>query len=216
MNTEWRKIAGDFSETRLQLCLIAVILILGTAGVLAALNARAVLAREIERSYERANGADIMFWFDKVEPAILELVRSQPNVAAAEPRAMAFTRVAGKSGDWFPTRLTVLRDFASQSVNLVHLDNGDWPTKKDGIFIEQSGMTLLDTPEGDSVRIRTATGDVAMIPLSGFLHDTAVAPSRSEEHTSELQSLAYLVCRLLLEKKKELSRHGVTAIERYL
>src|SRR5205823_10162427 len=28
------------------------------------------------------------------------------------------------------------------------------------------------------------------------------ACSRSEEHTSELQSLAYLVCRLLLEKKK--------------
>src|SRR2546425_6014461 len=27
-------------------------------------------------------------------------------------------------------------------------------------------------------------------------------PARSEEHTSELQSLAYLVCRLLLEKKK--------------
>src|SRR2546423_10157702 len=27
---------------------------------------------------------------------------------------------------------------------------------------------------------------------------------RSEEHTSELQSLAYLVCRLLLEKKKHL------------
>src|SRR3989441_7493652 len=32
--------------------------------------------------------------------------------------------------------------------------------------------------------------------------------ARLEEHTSELQSLAYLVCRLLLEKKKELqSRH---------
>src|SRR6266404_8184242 len=28
------------------------------------------------------------------------------------------------------------------------------------------------------------------------------ASQRSEEHTSELQSLAYLVCRLLLEKKK--------------
>src|SRR5205823_11835266 len=27
-------------------------------------------------------------------------------------------------------------------------------------------------------------------------------PGRSEEHTSELQSLAYLVCRLLLDKKK--------------
>src|SRR2546425_8712154 len=29
------------------------------------------------------------------------------------------------------------------------------------------------------------------------------ASQRSEEHTSELQSLAYLVCRLLLEKKKK-------------
>src|SRR2546425_3325978 len=29
------------------------------------------------------------------------------------------------------------------------------------------------------------------------------AALRSEEHTSELQSLAYLVCRLLLEKKKK-------------
>src|SRR5229473_6736342 len=31
--------------------------------------------------------------------------------------------------------------------------------------------------------------------------------SRSEEHTSELQSLAYLVCRLLLEKKKKTNSH---------
>src|SRR5205823_14403486 len=31
----------------------------------------------------------------------------------------------------------------------------------------------------------------------------APTPSRSEEHTSELQSLAYLVCRLLLEKKNK-------------
>src|SRR5229473_6044523 len=31
---------------------------------------------------------------------------------------------------------------------------------------------------------------------------------RSEEHTSELQSLAYLVCRLLLEKKKKKTYHS--------
>src|SRR3712207_7345651 len=32
---------------------------------------------------------------------------------------------------------------------------------------------------------------------------TKTGPSRSEEHTSELQSRQYLVCRLLLEKKKK-------------
>src|SRR6266404_10004793 len=37
-----------------------------------------------------------------------------------------------------------------------------------------------------------------------------VLPSaqRSEEHTSELQSLAYLVCRLLLEKKKKKTKNN--------
>src|SRR2546425_2408806 len=34
------------------------------------------------------------------------------------------------------------------------------------------------------------------------------AAGRSGEHTSELQSLAYLVCRLLLEKKKKLNCIG--------
>src|SRR2546425_2665619 len=35
---------------------------------------------------------------------------------------------------------------------------------------------------------------------------------RSEEHTSELQSLAYLVCRLLLEKKKNKSPNSARDI----
>src|SRR5712672_4801672 len=42
--------------------------------------------------------------------------------------------------------------------------------------------------------------------LNSFgMHKGAMPPmsARSEEHTSELQSLAYLVCRLLLEKKKK-------------
>src|SRR2546425_2423380 len=37
---------------------------------------------------------------------------------------------------------------------------------------------------------------------SGDNYSRLTVRERSEEHTSELQSLAYLVCRLLLEKKK--------------
>src|SRR2546425_9028537 len=40
----------------------------------------------------------------------------------------------------------------------------------------------------------------ALQPTAGA---SAASIRRSEEHTSELQSLAYLVCRLLLEKKKK-------------
>src|SRR3989441_7750249 len=43
--------------------------------------------------------------------------------------------------------------------------------------------------------------DLGVYVLGRAEHD-----QRSEEHTSELQSLAYLVCRLLLEKKKTTRR----------
>src|SRR2546423_5499010 len=48
---------------------------------------------------------------------------------------------------------------------------------------------------------------VYVIPTPQLSKDSfqaLAAVSRSEEHTSELQSLAYLVCRLLLEKKKKI------------
>src|SRR5437016_14545121 len=43
----------------------------------------------------------------------------------------------------------------------------------------------------------TAPGDVS------FANSVTLTSDRSEEHTSELQSLTNLVCRLLLEKKKK-------------
>src|SRR2546423_958437 len=44
---------------------------------------------------------------------------------------------------------------------------------------------------------------VAGVPTRVYVPNTESDTVRSEEHTSELQSLAYLVCRLLLDKKKE-------------
>src|SRR3989441_8123077 len=48
----------------------------------------------------------------------------------------------------------------------------------------------------------TARGRARCCGCSRCWSGPAKAARRSEEHTSELQSLAYLVCRLLLEKKK--------------
>src|SRR2546425_8625350 len=48
---------------------------------------------------------------------------------------------------------------------------------------------------------RSSAGVQASVVPSTLVGRVALA--RSEEHTSELQSLAYLVCRLLLEKKKK-------------
>src|SRR2546423_11412576 len=60
-------------------------------------------------------------------------------------------------------------------------------------------------------RSRTAPR-TARAPICGRgRRGRAMIGCRSEEHTSELQSLAYLVCRLLLEKKKHIYKHRLLA-----
>src|SRR3712207_8303776 len=57
----------------------------------------------------------------------------------------------------------------------------------------------------DQVRDETTHPRLAWPPLQGSRESplvTALRDGRSEEHTSELQSRQYLVCRLLLETKK--------------
>src|SRR5258707_3536603 len=67
-------------------------------------------------------------------------------------------------------------------------------------------------------RSRISSPVRAAVPLSrrafsrhSFVFDCAIRAvtlsRRSEEHTSELQSRQYLVCRLLLEKKNNAARH---------
>src|SRR5687767_15943697 len=56
---------------------------------------------------------------------------------------------------------------------------------------------------GGEIGTLLSVGGLLLIPLIAVGPPEAARLSRSEEHTSELQSLAYLVCRLLLEKKKK-------------
>src|SRR5205823_12838763 len=63
------------------------------------------------------------------------------------------------------------------------------------------GKRFLQPADGELVHRRHHPAHVLRA-----VADVRVGEDRSEEHTSELQSLAYLVCRLLLEKKKKKNR----------
>src|SRR2546425_2752231 len=62
----------------------------------------------------------------------------------------------------------------------------------DGLGGVTSNPTILEAAVNKSTAY---DGEIAILARRGM---------RSEEHTSELQSLAYLVCRLLLEKKNRM------------
>src|SRR2546430_5301034 len=65
--------------------------------------------------------------------------------------------------------------------------------------------TLFRSSRAAAVRLSTGSRPSAL-PITNATLAPAACHCRSEEHTSELQSQSNLVCRLLLEKKKKLSK----------
>src|SRR3989449_11357660 len=103
--------------------------------------------------------------------------------------------------------LVLLADsmFAIHRTELVHLSTKNrmpaifWRRE----FVEAGGLMSYGTiyPE----LYRRAADYVAKILKGAKPADLTLQQPRSEEHTSELQSRLHLVCRLLLEKKKQKS-----------
>src|SRR3712207_7674384 len=79
--------------------------------------------------------------------------------------------------------------------------------------LDQAGCERGDRdapPVQDVEEVREPASLLAQLVLRRHAHVLEVQiprVRRSEEHTSELQSRQYLVCRLLLEKKKKVDRY---------
>src|SRR3712207_7576130 len=80
--------------------------------------------------------------------------------------------------------------------------------------VMQDALVVIRDPPGPRVQVVTLVetdllGEAAQLGVGVAAIQRPVPPAgavlelRSEEHTSELQSRQYLVCRLLLEKKKQ-------------
>src|SRR5256714_4358259 len=101
---------------------------------------------------------------------------------------------------------------ASGSFELVASANGRFVARGPLTFAtarqaRQRGLHCLASAAARELEVDC--GGVTASDSAGLavLLDWLGAMKRSEEHTSELQSLAYLVCRLLLEKKKSHPSH---------
>src|SRR5229473_2097790 len=143
------------------------------------------------------------------------LVREQPG-------ALESARAGGSVWSmWLEKDLAVAVCFALTACVIHLLFNGGYGYFRDELYYAACGQHLawgyVDHAPlvamiarlsrmlfGDSLRALRffpALSSGAKILLAGWI--VRELGGRSEEHTSELQSLAYLVCRLLLEKKKK-------------
>src|SRR5687767_6426808 len=116
-------------------------------------------------------------------------------VADATDKADLKRREREVLDELLPDAFATVREASVRSTGMRHFD------------VQLIGGLVLH--EGKIAEMRTGEGKTLVATLPAYLNALTgrggvhVITVRSEEHTSELQSLAYLVCRLLLEKKNK-------------
>src|SRR5205823_4073376 len=139
-----------------------------------------------------------VYWFPKADVSG-EHVRPAGPAGSTPSRATRFDVVAGqrraeKAAWTYPDPgpgLEALRDHIAFYWN----EMDAWYEEDDEVFVHPRDPYHRVDVARSSRHIR--------VEIAGQVVAESSRPCRSEEHTSELQSLAYLVCRLLLEKKKK-------------
>src|SRR5690349_23889790 len=96
-------------------------------------------------------------------------------------------------------KVTVSYVLASRPVTALH----SFPTRRSSDLVGEAGVMRRASLDGNGRWMGLAAGLLVMAPAGGLAGPIPRKPSRSEEHTSELQSRRDLVCRLLLEKKNK-------------
>src|SRR5258707_5999098 len=126
----------------------------------------------------------------KVLPCLANLRRG-----SCDTRHWSLPRCTCRTGCWarLPPSVVPQRPPTCQLLNVV-------PNRR-RIAPRPNGDSKLPLPAIGCCRDRTSQSRAHPVSTHAPLR-----PGRSEEHTSELQSRQYLVCRLLLEKKKNSER----------
>src|SRR3712207_3989632 len=136
-----------------------------------------------------------------------------PTITAkAGPNALAVLAIAEEGGllnapDTYMDKLAVGPGYEKGVIDLSKspTENIRSIAAAKGVDPSEIIVCVLDRPRHSKLiaELRALGCGIQLIPDGDVAGVIAVTDPRSEEHTSELQSRQYLVCRLLLEKKKK-------------
>jgi putative ABC transport system permease protein len=179
--TRWRKLLRDFDAIQGRIAMAVAAIALGILAVSLIGTAYSVLTREISRNYLSTNPASAIIDFGAVNPKITAAVRKNISIEDAEAGSIVKGRVEIRPDEWVPLLLFVIPDFNTLRINRIAPEAGKWPPPSGTILLEREALKFLGRSLGDRIDIQTPSGRKISMPVSGTVHDPALAPAWQEQ-----------------------------------
>ena len=181
MSPRWRKLLGDLQVARGRILMMVLAIAAGLFGVGVILGAFSILTREIRANYRSTNPASAQLELDRVDSALVNAVRHQPGIAAAEASSTVLAKIKLTSGEWMPLLLFVIPDFKALEINTFKPESGAWPPPTGTILLERQALRLIEARVGDALAVQTPHGPSQPVQISGTVHDPGLAPASQEQ-----------------------------------
>lgn len=171
------KAMADLRAQGAKAALLWLAIAIGALAVMAAFGARAVLEREVARSFDESRPAAVVVWTDDVDAALMKRVSMMPGVEGVDARRLVRTRVEVADKTWRSLLLYGVRDFADIRVSRVHSVDGAWPPPPGSALVERSAVSVLAKQTGGTLSVRIpGAQEPQALAVAGLAHDPAQAP----------------------------------------
>jgi putative ABC transport system permease protein len=163
------------------------------------LCARAAVGRETSRAYLSTEPASATIVLDRAidaeqMAAIAAEVRRRPGVIEATGRTQ-FTgevEVNGRPRE-IPLQVFVAAPDDPMRMATFDVQQGSWPPSPGEVFIGEDSLTLLDAAVGDTVTVKTPSGEPVRLRVADTVYDPSLAPAPQEQTSHGYLSTASLV-----------------------
>jgi len=177
----------DLSSNRTRTILVVASIAVGIFAVGTVQHLRTVILDEMQAIYNQSGAAHANLIAPGIDDATLDAVRRMPEIVAAEGRNSLSLNVAVEPGAWQSFTVTVIDDFANNSVNYLlpagalanHPAFGvaetRWP-EKDEIILERGSLDAADAlpaalTVGDGLLVENEAGKRRTLTLTGAIYD---------------------------------------------
>jgi putative ABC transport system permease protein len=181
------KLRRDLRATwsRFALMVIAIAISLTVFG--GVLCAWAAVGRETSRAYLGTEPASATIVLDRAVDAeqlaaIAAQARERPGVIEATGRTQ-FTGEVEVNGQSREVPLQVFVAAADDPMRMAKFDvqQGSWPPSPGDVFLGSDSLTLLDVAVGDTVTVKTPSGEPARLRVTDTVYDPSLAPAPQEQ-----------------------------------
>ncbi|MFS1512618.1 ABC transporter permease [Chengkuizengella sp. SCS-71B] len=182
----WKKVIADLRNAKGRWIMMVTAIAVGIFGIASMLSSYSILTRELNLNYMSTNPASAYIELESVDlknsdKNLLEKVRKQPGIEGVEATAWVNARIEMQPNEWQEIMLFGIDDFENMNIGTFEPESGVSPPPDGSILLERSALIFLEANIGDTLYIKTSTGEKKQISISGTVHDPSLPPAEQDQ-----------------------------------